>query len=172
MIESSTPDLLAALSSSSYWLAGTATILLVALSVVLHFEGMDTLSRSIGGWKVPTRARMVLVVFCLIGLHSIEIWIFGGGIHGLSQVAGLQAPAHLPPTKFLDTLYLSAITYTTVGYGDLVPHGPLRLVLASEALTGLVMITWSASFTYLEMERYWRPQRRRRSGHAHRSARP
>jgi hypothetical protein len=24
------------------------------------------------------------------------------------------------------------------------------------ALTGLVMITWSASFTYLEMARFWR----------------
>ncbi|PPE73376.1 two pore domain potassium channel family protein [Solimonas fluminis] len=162
MIGTATPDLFQALASSSYWLAGVATVTLVALSVVLHFEGMDALSRSIGNWRVPTRARMVLVVFFLIGLHSVEIWMFGIGIHGLSGMPGLQAPRHLPPLKLLDTIYLSAITYTTVGYGDLVPHGPLRLVLASEALTGLVMITWSASFTYLEMERYWRPQRRRR----------
>jgi hypothetical protein len=28
-----------------------------------------------------------------------------------------------------------------------------------EALTGLVMITWSASFTFLEMQRDWPPPR-------------
>ena len=26
-----------------------------------------------------------------------------------------------------------------------------------EALAGLVMITWSASYTFLEMQRYWAP---------------
>lgn len=161
MIESATPDLLEALVSPAYWLGGIATICLVALSVILHFEGMDYLSRSMGGWRVPTRARMVLLIFCLIGLHSVEVWLFGAGIFGLDQIPGLQALAHAQPMKMLDAVYLSAITYTTVGYGDIVPHGPLRLVMASEALTGLVMITWSASFTYLEMERYWRPHRRR-----------
>ncbi len=161
MIDPPTPDLLEAFVSPAYWLGGIATICLVALSVILHFEGMDYLSRSMGGWRVPTRARMVLLIFCLIGLHSIEVWLFGAGIFGLVQIPGLQS-LHFPqPVKLLDTVYLSAITYTTVGYGDIVPHGPLRLVMASEALTGLVMITWSASFTYLEMERYWRPHRRR-----------
>jgi hypothetical protein len=31
-----------------------------------------------------------------------------------------------------------------------------RLISGTEALTGLVMIAWTASFTYLLMERYWR----------------
>ena len=34
--------------------------------------------------------------------------------------------------------------------------GPIRFVCGNEALTGLVLITWSASFTFLEMERFWR----------------
>ena len=36
------------------------------------------------------------------------------------------------------------------------PLGPVRFLSGTEALTGFVMITWSASFTYLEMERFWR----------------
>ncbi|MBM3373365.1 MAG: two pore domain potassium channel family protein, partial [Betaproteobacteria bacterium] len=43
-----------------------------------------------------------------------------------------------------------------VGFGDVVPVGTIRFVAGMEALTGFLMIGWSASFTYLEMERFWR----------------
>lgn len=52
-------------------------------------------------------------------------------------------------------MYFSAITYTTVGFGDFVPTGPVRFLAGTEALTGFLLITWSASFTFLEMRRYW-----------------
>jgi hypothetical protein len=45
-----------------------------------------------------------------------------------------------------------------LGYGDVVPHGPLRLLAGVEALTGLLMIGWSASFTYVSMARFWTPE--------------
>jgi hypothetical protein len=49
-------------------------------------------------------------------------------------------------------------TYTTLGFGDIVPVGPVRFLTSVEALTGFVLITWSASFTYLEMNRFWKPR--------------
>jgi hypothetical protein len=36
-----------------------------------------------------------------------------------------------------------------------VPGGPLRLMTAVEALHGLLMIGWTASFAYVAMERFW-----------------
>ena len=48
------------------------------------------------------------------------------------------------------------MVYTTVGFGDIVPEGALRMITMSEALSGLSLITWSASFTFLEMQRLWR----------------
>jgi hypothetical protein len=56
-----------------------------------------------------------------------------------------------------NVVYFSATTYATVGFGDAVPVGPLRFLTGLEALTGFVMITWSASYTFLEMQRDWRP---------------
>ncbi len=47
------------------------------------------------------------------------------------------------------------MTFTTVGYGDIVAHGHLRYLSGLEALTGFVLITWSASFLFLEMQKYW-----------------
>jgi len=40
---------------------------------------------------------------------------------------------------FLGSLYFSMITFTTLGYGDIVPHGSMRLVAASEALVGILL---------------------------------
>lgn len=45
----------------------------------------------------------------------------------------------LSDRSFESCLYFSAITFSTVGYGDLAPHGHLRLVAASEALMGILL---------------------------------
>jgi len=47
------------------------------------------------------------------------------------------------------------------------PIANVRLIAGVEALTGLMLIGWSASFTYLAMEKFWplhaeRQHRRRR----------
>ncbi|WP_198021868.1 potassium channel family protein [Algiphilus aromaticivorans] len=55
----------------------------------------------------------------------------------------------------LDCIYFSASTYTTVGWGDLNAIGATRFLAGTEALVGFMLITWSASFTYLVMDRTW-----------------
>ena len=67
--------------------------------------------------RVLLNAMLAIPMFALIYQHS-------GAINDRS---------------FFSSLYFSAITFTTVGYGDLAPHGPLRLVAASEALTGILL---------------------------------
>ena len=45
-------------------------------------------------------------------------------------------PLTLPPDNdLLDCVYLSATTFATVGFGDLVPVGPVRLLTGTEALS-------------------------------------
>jgi hypothetical protein len=51
--------------------------------------------------------------------------------------------------------YFSAETFTSLGYGDIRPSGPLRLLAGAEALNGLLLIGWSACFAYISMERFW-----------------
>ncbi len=92
----------------------------------------------------------------LLMLHVVEIWLFGIVIDLVGYFPDLGVITGMHPVGILDAVYLSATTYSTVGYGDLVATGPIRILLGTEALVGLLMITWSASFTYLEMRRYWR----------------
>lgn len=149
-----TPELLRAATSPLYWGIVVATLLLVGGAVTLHFEGLDRLNRTMPQWRMAPRMRILRLIFVIIALHIAEIWVFGIGLHLITLVPG-SGDIGAGTSRILDAVYLSTTTFTTVGYGDLVPRGPLRLVLGSEALTGFVLLTWSASFTYLEMQRFW-----------------
>ncbi len=58
--------------------------------------------------------------------------------------------------QLFDAVYLSASTFTTIGFGDITLSGPIRFLCGTEGLIGFILITWSASFLFLEMERFWR----------------
>lgn len=152
-----TPDFLAALMSTDHWIVVGVTALLVAITVFVHFEVLERLNYTIPHWRLPARLRILALIVVIMAVHIAEIWIFGVGIYVAAQFPGLGQISGIERLQFLDAVYLSATTYTTIGYGDLAPLGPLRLIMGTEGLTGFVLLTWSASFTYLEMQRYWRP---------------
>lgn len=63
--------------------------------------------------------------------------------------------------SFTSALYFSATTYSSLGFGDIVPLGGMRLLAGIQVLNGLVLIGWSVSFTYLAMEKFWNLHRRK-----------
>jgi hypothetical protein len=97
---------------------------------------------------------IILVLFCA---HLVEVAIFALALSGLDWAGygRLLGAVRGGPGWFEDHFYFSIASFTTLGIGDIVPHGPIRIVAGVEALTGLILVTWSASFTYLVMERLW-----------------
>jgi hypothetical protein len=140
-----------------------ATCVIVVLCVLLHYEGLRGLSRWVTTELLPPRWRITTLIFGLILLHSAEIWLFAFGYFLLENVTGYADFLHLGfgegmverSMSLFDHAYYSAVVYTTLGFGDIVPVGAVRLLTGTEAVTGLGMITWSASFVFLEMQRYW-----------------
>ena len=51
------------------------------------------------------------------------------------------------------SFYFSAVTYATIGYGDVVLPEPWRLLSAMEGLTGILMCGWSAAFYFAVVTR-------------------
>lgn len=93
----------------------------------------------------------------MIGLllaHIVEIWFYAGAyaLLGYYPDFGMLHLQLAGGTTSFDTVYYSAMVYTTVGFGDMVPSGGFRLITATEALIGLSLITWSASFTFFQMQ--------------------
>ena len=134
-----------------------ATLILVSICVSLHYEVLNRCNRLVAFLDHRRRRRMVALIFLILATHVIEIWFFAIGYAVLLDY-GLGSLDGLPIEGFTDYAYYSAMVYTTVGFGDIVPDGPIRLLSGMEGLTGLVMITWSASFTFLYMQRYWGPE--------------
>ena len=99
---------------------------------------------------------MTVLILLLLSIHIFEIWIFGFSYYLAEKVVGGGTILGTRVEGFLEYIYFSAVTYTTIGYGDLLPMGPIRFMAAVEALTGLLMIAWSASLTYLEMQKFWK----------------
>jgi hypothetical protein len=144
------------------WIVTLTTVTVVTLAVVLHFEVIVWLNRWGADQRIKERGRhhhhrptLLFVMFALLLAHVAEIWLFGLGYYILLQMQELGTISGYAELDLLDCVYFSAATYTTVGWGDLFPTGPLRFLAGTEALVGFMLITWSASFVYLMMARTW-----------------
>ena len=131
------------------------TALAVFACVMVHYEGLRTLSDKLPKNPVRHRHRILLLIFSLLFLHIVEIWIFGGSYYLLLHLEAFGELKGAPGATFIDCIYFSASVFTTVGFGDIYPVGAIRTMVGTEAVAGLTLITWSASFTFLEMLKRW-----------------
>ena len=134
----------------------TITMAVVVASVFVHYEALSYLTGMLKRLHTAARPRILLLIFALLLIHMAEIWIFGLAYYLLVSTEGHGALVASHPMGLLDCVYYSAVCYTTLGLGDVVPTGPIRFLTGMETLTGFVLITWSASFMFLEMQRFWK----------------
>ena len=132
------------------------TAMAVAATVGLHYEGLNWLARRLTQRARNRRRRVLHAVLGALILHIAEIWIFGAAYWLCLALPGAGGITGAPESGLLDTVYLSAMTFSTVGFGDVAPHGAIRFIAGTEAVLGLFVIAWSATFTYYEMSRNWR----------------
>ncbi|MGQ9620748.1 MAG: potassium channel family protein, partial [Bacteroidales bacterium] len=107
-------------------------------------------------WNYPAYAFKWLV-FDKIGLYAtsparvltsvVIIWLLFGFIYYLIQISGLGVtmssvsnPDRLTP--FIQSFYHSAITFFTIGYGDVYPQGLSRLFSGIEGFIGVFMMSY------------------------------
>lgn len=90
-------------------------------------------------------------VFGTLCSHFAQIVLFAVAYYLLRDDLDLGGLAGQLRDVFASYLSFSTETHTSLGFGDIYPLGQTRLVAGVEALTGLLMIRWSVSFTYLEM---------------------
>jgi len=102
------------------------------------------------------RFRLVFGVLGALSAHAIEVWIFALGYYLMNASDSMGKLTGKYDGSLLDSVYFSFATFTTIGFGDITPIGPLKFLTGLEALTGLVLITWTASFLFIEMQKYWK----------------
>ena len=141
-----------------YPLTVCLAIAVVALCNLVHFYALRRMATHFGDETCDTKRPMLWITAIIFVVHLFEVVLYACVFWTLAMLdLGSMGGALTEQSRWLLTdLYLSLSSYTTLGMGDIVPEGALRLIVGIEALHGLILIAWSASFTYLMMERLWK----------------
>lgn len=122
------------------------SIVMVTFTVVVHFLGLIVLLRLISrqgsnlrGTRLHAILRQCLMlitaVLGIVVLHTIEIWSYAFMFEFLGATQGFEP-----------SLYFSTVSFTSLGYGDMVLDPRWRVFGAIEAANGLILFGWSTAF--------------------------
>ncbi|MBZ9881107.1 two pore domain potassium channel family protein [Mesorhizobium sp. CA10] len=106
--------------------------IVISLTVLIHTFGLIAITRMMAH-LVPLlrmhgrRSRIIAMISVVMGLFAVmtaEVWLWAG----LYRLLGILS-------DFETALYFSTITFSTVGYGDVVPAHGWRILAALEGTT-------------------------------------
>jgi Ion channel len=107
---------------------------LLGLTVVVHMTGMVAIFRwvlprlDVGNRFWPVTWLLIRIAWALIAVHLLEIAVWALFYWSQGCFQGVEA-----------AVYFSGVTYSTVGYGDVVLPEHWRLLGPIEGLTGILM---------------------------------
>ncbi len=131
------------------------SITLVLVCVFIHYRTLHFLNQFLTTLQLRPGLKMGVGLLGALAAHVFEIILFAVAYCTLARFEHFGHIAGDVSHELRDYTYFSFTTYSTLGYGDLTPEGPLRIIAGVESLMGLVLVTWTASFLFLEMQRHW-----------------
>jgi hypothetical protein len=114
---------------------------LVIVSVLIHYEMLYQLSKAMPEKAARHRYRILAVVLGALCAHVMERVVRHLGTQLQQYAIGLRL------LLFHDLFEL--------GIDNSEPVGHVRFLVGLEAVTGLVLIAWTASFMLGQMQKFW-----------------
>ncbi|AZO05488.1 potassium channel protein [Mesorhizobium sp. M2A.F.Ca.ET.037.01.1.1] len=117
--------------------------IVISLTVLIHTFGLIAItyvmSRLVALFRMHgRRSRVIAMITVVMGLFAVmtaEVWLWAG----IYRLLGIFS-------DFETALYFSTITFSTVGYGDVVPAHGWRVLAALEGINGFLLIGWSTAY--------------------------
>jgi hypothetical protein len=131
-------------------------VVAATLAVSLHLLGLRGALAVHGRASSWPRIAVASTVLVVIALHFLEIGLYAWLIDILlntGRYGGLEGAGENPDS--LTVFYFAAVAYTTLGFGDIVPVGAMRLISTVLPLTGMILVAFSASVIILVVQRSW-----------------
>lgn len=128
-----------------YWLCSFAFAIVTVTFHVKALHAVTPLLDRMHGDRFAV-LHVAAATSAIVLMHFMEMLLFGVVYMLVSEFAPV---GHIHGAEHIrDYFYFSAASYTSLGYGDLYPTGPLRLFAGVEALIGLTLIGWTVAFTF------------------------
>lgn len=130
------------------------SIFIMVIAVAFHYWSLGRLLRCLPSHCDQRNhfLRSLLVLLLLVSVHLVVIVVFAVGLYLISLDSGLEHLEGGLGQRFMDFFYHSAVTYSTLGMSEM-PQGHIKFMTALESLTGIILLTWSATFYYSVMGR-------------------
>jgi hypothetical protein len=97
------------------------------------------------GWLLHLRLLgSTAVVLLLLHIAEVTFWAVAYLWLNLDEIHTIA-----------DATYFSTVTFTTLGYGDVVIAGPWRMLAAIESMVGLLIFGWSTAMLFTVVQRIW-----------------
>jgi hypothetical protein len=110
--------------------------LVIAATAVIHTLGLIGVAR-FEGWLRPLHNAVLAMASTVIGvffLLTVEVWLWALVYFALDVVG-----------DFDTALYFSLSSFSTLGFGDVVPTHDWRILAALEGVNGFLLIGWSTA---------------------------
>ncbi len=131
-------------------------LLLTVATVGIHAAGTSfwierlkrraaVLAKTSRGWLLHLRLLgSTAVVLLLLHIVEVTVWALAYLWLNLAEIQSIEAAT-----------YFSTVTFTALGYGDLVIAGPWRMLAAIESMVGLLIFGWSTAMLFTVVQRIW-----------------
>ena len=102
--------------------------LTVGVCVLVHYEALRLTSLLIPRLSIPPRSKVLVVITTVFLAHLVEVVVFAIAYRLMQPLRQLGEIAGHFSRDPIDYFYFSISSFTTLGIGDLFPHGAYRIV--------------------------------------------
>ena len=123
------------------------TVILHAITCSGIIDYLRRLQPYLDETGVVVRVLVVSIVACALATkHFVDIVLWALAFNWLN-------PSQFERVE--DAIYFSAVTYTSLGYGDIVLDSRWRLLCGFEAINGLLLFGISTALLFILFQRLW-----------------
>ena len=130
------------------------TIFIVTVTVVIHTFGMMIAIRIIRKqsasqltFQRSRSVQLVGVVLVMFFISIVEVLLWAATYLWVNIIE-----------SFEEAFYFSMVTFTTLGYGDIVLKGTWRLLASFEAAIGIIMFGWTTAIVFAAVQNIYFPK--------------
>ncbi len=126
---------------------------LVFVTTLVHAGGTAIALRALrltggGRWGLKPRTTSTILTAMLVvlmfGASLLEAFVWASTYVAVGAIAGVE-----------QALYFSIVTYTTLGYGDVVLDEGWRILASMEAANGIIMFGWTTALIVAFVQRLY-----------------